>query len=251
MTLIALLAMTALLAQVTSAPVDAPQQATVQRIYPAAAVREGVSHDDYYPEEEQGENDLQRLEKEVAQAETANLLAGAIQAEQKLEEGILSSAAAVAIAGLAPGPPGETAEARQRRKEAAAEEMEVLEDMVDRDKRAVEVIQGILGGSSGGGDTAAADSETAQASSGGSGSGGSGSIVFSLISSFLRGSSSSSSGGANTEDEPATDDGTTTGRQFSALGLITSSVSTVLRIKFSIFRTLFSLVQGLFSASTS
>ncbi|KAF4528761.1 hypothetical protein B566_EDAN017302 [Ephemera danica] len=218
---------------------------------------------------EDHDEDLQQLENELAQAAAANLAARAIKLEQRLEDEILSAAVATL---KDPNP------------ERRAARMAELGDMVKRDKRTVQAITGLLGASSSGsagvagaasrgatnvvtagaGATTGVIGASVNAATGLAGAAGgavvdvaqrgssAGALVGSLVSSVLGSSSSAASGASGLSSPPAPVDGVVDpgAGGFSPLRLLSDSVSTVLRIKFSIFRSLFSLVSGVLSASS-
>ncbi|CAB3377793.1 Hypothetical predicted protein [Cloeon dipterum] len=218
--------------------------------------------EDEQPIDEATPSDLDELENEVAAAAAANLAARAIKLEQRLEDEIL----AAAVLNL-----------KEKDPERRALRTQELSEMVRRDKRTVQAITGLLGASSSAGGTFAAGAGNAALTlAQGAGTAAVGAaqdiaargssataLVGSLISSVLGASSSAASSAATAvgsrvlgiggapDPNAAPVDPSAAGGAFSPLRLLSDSVSAVLRVKFSIFRTLFSLVSGVAASSSS
>ncbi|XP_065350086.1 uncharacterized protein LOC135946016 [Cloeon dipterum] len=218
--------------------------------------------EDELPIDEATPSDLDELENEVAAAAAANLAARAIKLEQRLEDEIL----AAAVLNL-----------KEKDPERRALRTQELSEMVRRDKRTVQAITGLLGASSSAGGTFAAGAGNAALTlAQGAGTAAVGAaqdiaargssataLVGSLISSVLGASSSAASSAATAvgsrvlgiggapDPNAAPVDPAAAGGAFSPLRLLSDSVSAVLRVKFSIFRTLFSLVSGVAASSSS
>ncbi|XP_059479305.1 uncharacterized protein LOC132198970 [Neocloeon triangulifer] len=246
-----------LLALITCSCVYAAPQGRQSRLQQ----RQQDADDEPVADDTTGSTDLEELENEIAEAAAANLAARAIKLEQRLEDEILEAA----VLNLK----DPDVDRRQRR-------MQELGEMVKRDKRTVQAITGLLGASSSaagtfaqgagqasltlaqGAGTAAVSAAQDIAARGSSAT----ALVGSLISSVLGASSSAASGTATAigsrvlgiggaADPNAAPADPAAGGAFSPLRLLSDSVSAVLRVKFSIFRTLFSLVSGVAASSSS
>nr|CAD7438934.1 unnamed protein product [Timema bartmani] len=256
---------------------------------------------------------IKKLEAELVTAVEAGAVAEAVRMEQQLEDEILVSAV-------------RTLYKDRDDKEKLEEDKKMIAELVKRDKRAVELLSGVLGSSSGGGSSGGGEGSedgggsnilslitpllgSSSGGGGDDGADGGGSNVLSLLSGLLGGSSggggdgesgggsnvlsllsgllgSSSGGGGDGEDGGGSNvlslvsglfgsssggGGASVGgsvsykgatyddlikqsrdeNSFNPLSLLTNSISQVLQVKFTVFRSVLSLVGNLFSGSSS
>ncbi|XP_075213906.1 uncharacterized protein LOC142320111 isoform X1 [Lycorma delicatula] len=142
---------------------------------------------------------LKQLEAEVIGAVRSGSIAQTVQLEQRLQDEILSAAV--------------EALASEKDQSAKIEDLQQIDNLVKRDKRAVEVLSSLLGGSSG---------NKFGGGGGGDGSGGSGSgTILNLVGPLL----GSSSGGGGTTGGDGGDAGSGSGSILNLLGPLLGSSS--------------------------
>ncbi|XP_075213907.1 uncharacterized protein LOC142320111 isoform X2 [Lycorma delicatula] len=173
---------------------------------------------------------LKQLEAEVIGAVRSGSIAQTVQLEQRLQDEILSAAV--------------EALASEKDQSAKIEDLQQIDNLVKRDKRAVEVLSSLLGGSSG---------NKFGGGGGGDGSGGSGSgTILNLVGPLLGSSSGGGGGGTGGgEGESSGGGGSDSGAILNLLGpLLGSSSGTTQDGESGGGSNILSLVSGLLGSSS-